>query len=469
MAPGFLSKFQKHPRERSFSFSRSPSPGDSQPQSQPPPLPPPPPPPVPPVPVVTVAPSSASTTSLSKKKTSRSHTPEPDGLSVHTNRSVTIGIIPPSPRNTVHSVSSDDAAPKPEEKRKPTLSFSKHSRPVEDPLVTPTPAKPLTPASSTGNLRQFVQQAEAGSMRNGDSANASAASLQPSEKSARSQPPAPIPIAHARGSTTSSTASVDAGPVDESVILSSMSPISESPDGMRSFSSSPPQSPSFDPISRTQTQQTINPNMLAPGGKDPDSVSMVSSAGDKKKSKWRRPSKKPTGLASAIAASGLAMANPAMTAPQMAQAAQIQTPVTATSTSPPKQNGQRKNSGGHRHGASASAASVGSNSLDTPKRTRTHSFSNRSDNSEGMYDSGLEGISSDGDDSGSEDELDLREDIPVTGFAVASNKRNADFHELFSNIPEGDYLIEGLSACYSFAIVLTPSLQTMDVRFSAKF
>ena len=35
------------------------------------------------------------------------------------------------------------------------------------------------------------------------------------------------------------------------------------------------------------------------------------------------------------------------------------------------------------------------------------------------------------------------EDIPVTGFAVASNKRNADFHELFHNIPDGDYLIEG--------------------------
>lgn len=41
---------------------------------------------------------------------------------------------------------------------------------------------------------------------------------------------------------------------------------------------------------------------------------------------------------------------------------------------------------------------------------------------------------------GAEDELS---DMPVTGFAVASNKRNADFHELFSTIPEGDYLIEG--------------------------
>ena len=59
-----------------------------------------------------------------------------------------------------------------------------------------------------------------------------------------------------------------------------------------------------------------------------------------------------------------------------------------------------------------------------------------------MYDSGLEGISSDEDGSDSDD-LDLQNDIPVTGFAVASNKRNADFHELFSNIPDGDYLIEG--------------------------
>ncbi|KZT01154.1 uncharacterized protein LAESUDRAFT_493035 [Laetiporus sulphureus 93-53] len=42
-----------------------------------------------------------------------------------------------------------------------------------------------------------------------------------------------------------------------------------------------------------------------------------------------------------------------------------------------------------------------------------------------------------------EDDLDLSaEDIPVTGFAVASNKRNQDFHELFPTVPEGDYLIE---------------------------
>ncbi|KAJ3541640.1 hypothetical protein NMY22_g3805 [Coprinellus aureogranulatus] len=49
-------------------------------------------------------------------------------------------------------------------------------------------------------------------------------------------------------------------------------------------------------------------------------------------------------------------------------------------------------------------------------------------------------------DSSDDDLLDSlsleQEDIPVTGFAVASNKRNADFHELFPSVPEGDYLIE---------------------------
>jgi hypothetical protein len=59
--------------------------------------------------------------------------------------------------------------------------------------------------------------------------------------------------------------------------------------------------------------------------------------------------------------------------------------------------------------------------------------------------------SADGDEveDDSEDDALLAElndgDMPVTGFAVASNKRNADFHELFRTIPEGDYLIEGAS------------------------
>lgn len=37
-----------------------------------------------------------------------------------------------------------------------------------------------------------------------------------------------------------------------------------------------------------------------------------------------------------------------------------------------------------------------------------------------------------------------RMSLPVTGFAVASNKRNQEFHALFNQIDEGDYLIEGV-------------------------
>ena len=53
------------------------------------------------------------------------------------------------------------------------------------------------------------------------------------------------------------------------------------------------------------------------------------------------------------------------------------------------------------------------------------------------------------DDSDSDDELDLgEEDIPVTGFAVASMKRNAEFHEMFPSVTDGDYLIDGMWRIY---------------------
>lgn len=48
----------------------------------------------------------------------------------------------------------------------------------------------------------------------------------------------------------------------------------------------------------------------------------------------------------------------------------------------------------------------------------------------------------DGGMGGYDDDLD---DLPVTGFAVASAKRNHDFHLLFKEVPEVDYLIEGKS------------------------
>lgn len=30
-----------------------------------------------------------------------------------------------------------------------------------------------------------------------------------------------------------------------------------------------------------------------------------------------------------------------------------------------------------------------------------------------------------------------------TGYALASTRRNADFHQLFGSVPEDDYLVEG--------------------------
>jgi hypothetical protein len=41
------------------------------------------------------------------------------------------------------------------------------------------------------------------------------------------------------------------------------------------------------------------------------------------------------------------------------------------------------------------------------------------------------------------DKEGLLEHLPVTGFAVASNRRNAEFHAMFRTVDEGDYLIEG--------------------------
>jgi len=76
------------------------------------------------------------------------------------------------------------------------------------------------------------------------------------------------------------------------------------------------------------------------------------------------------------------------------------------------------------------------------------------------YYSGLEDSSSEGEsDEESEDDplndIEYEEDeIPVTGFAVASSRRNQEFHELFTTIPAEDYLIEGAS------FLLHPVLRT---------
>jgi len=66
------------------------------------------------------------------------------------------------------------------------------------------------------------------------------------------------------------------------------------------------------------------------------------------------------------------------------------------------------------------------------------------------------------DDEDDEDEdfdSDIESGLPVTGFAVASNRRNAEFHQMFPSVDEGDYLIEGkLLLPHLRELKLTPRL-----------
>ncbi|CDO76479.1 hypothetical protein BN946_scf184615.g5 [Trametes cinnabarina] len=210
--------------------------------------------------------------------------------------------------------------------------------------------------------------------------------------------------------------------------------------------------PTNDSINRTLTASATTPSvgstLLVPDNSDAVSISSLGSATSKKRRPWRRgsnasartprsatigptasagsnksPSRRGTtaagGLASALAASGLAMANPGFSLP----------PPTADSM----------------FNGGASAAGRARRSLDTPgRRSRSASINyGASDYSDReSFHSGNE-VYSDEEGSDDSDDLDLDpEDIPVTGFAVASNKRNQDFHELFPTVPEGDYLID---------------------------
>ena len=189
---------------------------------------------------------------------------------------------------------------------------------------------------------------------------------------------------------------------------------------------------------------------------------------------WRRSTtRKPTGLASAIAASGLAMANPVLSP---SHSAQITPPVVSPqhsissaaskksmtlSGSPPYMSvspAQSSTSQQHLKNRSVELSPKrlkpkrSTNGTTGSSKPRKSSVSVNSDNGSEYhgdevrpeYYSGLDDYSEDESGSDLDSDLDLGDDdIPVTGFAVASNKRNADFHELFPTIPEGDYLIEG--------------------------
>jgi hypothetical protein len=217
-----------------------------------------------------------------------------------------------------------------------------------------------------------------------------------------------------------------------------MTPVCESPTSEKSF-------------------RPVNPdnNTLHSGANFGQDVAVKLQAGSGgKKSGWRRGSansRKPTGLASALAASGLAMVNPALQPPQIPG---YSSPPRATRGDIGKAPSGRKNSiGSSRQGRSSvdGRSAPPSERAQSPSSNRGKAAVSSNDGHSDIYledtghYSGLEDSDEEDDTSASDGYLsdDLAaHDIPVTGFAVASNKRNADFHELFPNIPEGDYLIE---------------------------
>lgn len=280
---------------------------------------------------------------------------------------------------------------------------------------------------------------------------------QPSNKSLKShQPPehkTPTPLpshsAHMRSATSPPAPSFRPAEDEEPPITDTMT---ESPTALRP----------------TEFPQTS----FSPGSsprRDTDVLS-ITSQGQKKKPTgrpWRRSApKKPMGLAGAIAASGLAMANPGMTAPHQSQLSPQVMNVGESKSSPSLVTSPMPNrkltaspeaiSPTHRrhHTATNRRPTHENGGADRRqhqrRRTTGSTLSHGEEEEQGEYYSGLDESSNDGsgsssgEESGSDlEDLDIGEDdIPVTGFAVASNKRNADFHELFPGIPEGDYLIE---------------------------
>ena len=150
-----------------------------------------------------------------------------------------------------------------------------------------------------------------------------------------------------------------------------------------------------------------------------------------KKPQTRHQSTMGMGLASALAASGLGIVPPSH--------------VMALSSTP----GQSVNMPLHKKtsGMSLGRSTVSVSPVRSKRTTtgRPRDVSNASSSTTQPVDR-PEGSDSDDSDYDSGDALDFGDDdIPITGFAVATMKRNQEFHELFPTIPTDDYLIDGVS------------------------
>ncbi|TCD64740.1 hypothetical protein EIP91_003662 [Steccherinum ochraceum] len=392
---------------------------------------------------------------------------------------------------------------------KPTSAPSPPSPSEEDDPSTPIPgrpnmaersstARPLSHASSTGDLKEAAKNASQSPSRsttvvsptnaksNGTASESNLASSQLSPgptlttKSSRSKlaaklgletstPSLPIPSRHERAATM--PPEVSSPPVKVDPPSDNMSPIVESPTNMthsHSLNDFHPK-PSLS-ASATMPNGFPSSSLLGlPDKSDTASIHSVNST-TKKRRPWRRssvkeatspilspaspitpgsgsksPKRKATGLAGAIAMSSMAMVNPGMNMPLVSpNESQSSTASTA---------GRHTRSGS----TTASVRTSTSNhrtrtSIDHPRtppsrgnrsRRTSMSYANSEMSDRDSFHSGMSGSSDGSDSEGGLHDLDLdADDIPVTGFAVASNMRNQEFHKMFQGIPEGDYLIE---------------------------
>jgi hypothetical protein len=165
------------------------------------------------------------------------------------------------------------------------------------------------------------------------------------------------------------------------------------------------------------------PGSLGAGVPDSDSVSIrssKSSAGKKKRWSGKKSLPPSTGTGGALTISGGSVTSPIAIGPQSPNLGRVPS---KPNKSPPKN--------GH----------VARTSIDSVLLPRRDAYASpRSSEDAGPFPEELSDDVYDSPDAFSFQE----DDIPVTGFAVASSKRNADFHELFPEIAQGDYLIEGM-------------------------
>ena len=472
MAPGFFSKLVKPPTGSRHSSDRSTSASDGLSPSR------------------SRSPKSPSSPPRSPPISSNHSlviqiqpSPSPSHASLSSDPSVTV--IPPSPRSYSSSFQSDRestaAVSGKEEKKRQTrgrptslVNLDHFLEPETDTgMPTPTPvakntlgvngnnnAHTLTPSSSTGNLRDRVRSV------------VSRSSSRSRSRTNQAEPPAPplpapsdatstatvslgmqTPHAQPPGLGSNGTPSLTIVPPASSTSITGTSEFQTSP---TSVGGPTPKTRAFTvPVNNPIATASLESQYLTPDRvKDSDSISIASTASGRKRRLWRRssttttissntssmaaasPKRKATGLASALVAS-MSSSGSSLTA--------------SPSTSPPHRKGSviRRSPALSGHHAATSQSSVETNTLQlSPQaiRSRHNSLSTRPQEQDGYASS--DGHDEDADDDSDDDELlaELNDgDIPVTGFAVASNKRNADFHELFRTIPEGDYLIEGAS------------------------